>query len=164
MAAPRKYSDDYRQAIHQLVNEQDRPATQAAALIARGHSDLEPLTIPVETVRLIARQQRGDLTDQPKSEQLRTLVAGMVRLYDTEITRLQAEQGPLDADAALKVTQGIKTLEPFLTDKPAGKDEKPQGLLGNLGANDETQATEPTTGNVVAVRSLRSQSQGPQSA
>jgi hypothetical protein len=139
MAAPRKWSDAIRADIHQLVNEDGRPATQIAPLLkAKGHAEIPSL----ETIRDIARATRHDITDKPKHEQLRSLLAGLVKATDAEITRVQAESGDDAPDQLLKLARTIREIEPLLTDTPKGKrDDKPQSLLQGLDGGANTQHT-----------------------
>jgi hypothetical protein len=67
MAAPRKWSDEVRAAIHTHVNEDGRAATDIGPLLeAQGLP-----TPPLETIRDIARATRETITDKDADEILK---------------------------------------------------------------------------------------------
>jgi hypothetical protein len=151
MAAPKKYGDDLRAAVHELINENGRAATELEPILReRGFNQIPP----IDTMRDWARASRHTLTDRPKAQQLSHLLAGLVKATDAEITRVQAEPGNDTADQLLKLARTIREIEPLLADKPAEKNAKPSGLLGNLGHQDETPGAKPTKPATSAVRSL----------
>jgi hypothetical protein len=155
VGAPRKYDDSCRQAINRLVNLEGKRAPEAARIIESGLAGIPAQTIPESTVKLIANQERGDITDRPKAQQLRELTGLAVRVIHDGFSRQQAKSNEADPDDTLKLVRSLRELEPLLTDKPAEKDrEAPKGTLGGLSSVPNTEP-EPTHPKSAAVRSLR---------
>lgn len=143
MAANRKYPDWAREAIGDLCNDQRKTAGEAARLLAAGYNGHEPLTIGEDYIRSLARDDRRKrvppLDERPLGEAIDTLARRTLTVVATEITRLQAKNGPLDADQILKLARTIKELHPLAQAKTQGPTDdgpdKPtpawaQGILG----------------------------------
>lgn len=130
MAAPKKYGDDLRAAVHELINEDGRAATEITPLLtARGFKQIPP----IDTMRDWARASRHTITDKSKPAQLKELTGLAVTVIHAGFTRIQAENADSDADEILKLVRSLRELEPLLTDTPKGKGEqKPASLLEGL--------------------------------
>lgn len=118
MSAPRKYGDDIRQAIHQLVNTEGRPATEAYRMLALRFAEVPN----IDRLRDIAREERKAhrpvLAHQPKEQQLAHLLAGIVNAVDRALEQLQKHDQP-DADELLKLARTIREVEPMLKANPS---------------------------------------------
>lgn len=155
MAAPKKYGDDVRAAVHELINEQGRAATEIAPILqARG---LHPIP-PLDTMRDWARASRHTITDKSKPQQLKELTGLAVTVIHAGFSRIQAENAESDADEILKLVRSLRELEPLLTDKPASRgQDKPPTTLGGL-TSVPTPAQEATSALGAVSRSPRAQS------
>jgi hypothetical protein len=154
MAAPRKYGDELREAIHELVNEAGQPATQAATELEKRFPEIPALARIREIAREEAKARRPDPTTQPKDKQLQGLIAGVVKAIDL---RLQAaNHGTDDVDGAelLQLARTIREIEPLLKpEAPKGtQDNAPKGLLGQLGTTQPRRTRNPTTPQAQPVR------------
>jgi hypothetical protein len=141
MAAPKKYGDDLRAAVHELINEDGRAATEIAPILkARGFNQIPP----IDTMRDWARASRHTITDKSKPQQLKELTGLAVTVIHAGFSRIQAENADSDADEILKLVRSLRELEPLLTDTPKGKDtQKPLSLLEGIGNS----ATPQPSGN-----------------
>lgn len=137
MAAPRKFDEQTRRRILELHIHERRSAADVAHILEQDGTPISP-----ETVRSIAKAERlRDVTERPKAEQLRILLAGIVQATNWEITSIQAKSPDDAPERLLKLAQTIKTIEPLLTEKPAGKDQqKTPATLGMLTNNNNTNA------------------------
>lgn len=160
MAAPRKYDDKYRETVLRLVIDEHRTIAEAVRLIAAGHQELEPLNLSPKTagdwVKAAQREDRPDLSTAELPQILDTAARGLFEVVITDIYRQKNAKGKADPEELLTLAKTLKELQPLASLKPrTGKDETPQGLLGNLNHNGQDAPTVPTHPKMAAVRSLR---------
>jgi hypothetical protein len=146
MGAPRKYPDWVYEEIGRLSNDEHKTGPEIARIFAAGVDGHEPLTLVEDYIREIARNERRKrippLDDQPLGEAIDTLARRTLGVVATEITRLQAKNGALDADQILKLAKTIKELHPLAQAKSpvvenAGTENKPPPWLRGLEVVDE---------------------------
>lgn len=163
MASPRKYPDWVYDAIGRLCNEENKTGREVAGLLAAGWEDHEPVTLREDYVRELARNDRRKripgLDDQPLGEAIDTLARRTLLVVATEITRLQAKTGPLDADQILKLARTIKELHPLAQTKqpepttpgqPTPSPTWAQGLLTDPHTQPAAKQEHPPTDGSVA--------------
>lgn len=143
MAAPRKYSDEYRDAIHRLVNENGETAADVARKIAAGLDDLPPADIPQSTVAELARKARGHIPsrvqDLGKAEALDALSRRALGLTDRQIARYE-QASDVDPDDILTLFKALKEAQSLVSQKAPGEKDKaePSGLLGGMAGSSTT--------------------------
>lgn len=158
MAAPRKYTDQQREAIRRLVQEEGHSYAKAAELCANGVYDLEPFAPSKATIAEIINgsEKPSKIAALQLDVAFDQLARGAMSLIETEIERLKNTEGALDTDAMLKMARSLRELQPLAKPQapnPNGKETEPKTLLGSMGnASRQNAANGHHNGTVTPLR------------
>jgi hypothetical protein len=149
MAAPRKYGEEIRNAIHELFNEQNRTGEETLSDLA-GRFEAVP---SLERLREIAREERAlrkpDLATKPKDQQLQALISGVVKAVNLRLEAANGHTDDVDGAELLQLARTIREIEPLLKPEASkhGDDSQPKTLLEQLQGTQRTRTRnqEPNT-------------------
>jgi hypothetical protein len=136
MAVGRKFTDEQRSLIVRLYTVEHRTQADIQKLCAQGIYGLEAFSISKAGLSELLRNERVNTSQAIQELSLADAFDRLARkalsIGDRELERINAKQGPVDADHFLKLTRALRELQPLAKPQANNQGTERQTFLGSV--------------------------------